>query len=313
MVTVSGELGLGLLAGRGVVSARAAPSSRPGSTGFGGGKVVEPACERQRVGRVETSWRAVGRLVVAHYILGISAGRHWIRCARKHLISMFLDVPGQLGYGKRLRAQAGLIPEVVTDPARDVGPWHDLLRLVDSSTPLPCGASRETVKHPDPATAPDIAGSSGNVRVYLICTPEGMPIIWGLAPATSGSATSPDVLLERDHRVISTGQGVIIDGKGCAGRSGRDLRQCLPRCAPSPIVGTSRHASGRFPATGNGSRRYFTMVSKGRLTLEDHAGRALAGVCPRRCWVPDHGRTLVTQHSTLFRAPKEACGELSAA
>ena len=38
-----------------VVSTRAAPSSRPGSTSFNEAKLVEPACERQRVGRVETS------------------------------------------------------------------------------------------------------------------------------------------------------------------------------------------------------------------------------------------------------------------
>ena len=38
-----------------VVSTRAAPSSRPGSTSFNETKLVEPACERQRVGRVETS------------------------------------------------------------------------------------------------------------------------------------------------------------------------------------------------------------------------------------------------------------------
>ena len=45
---------MGRLAVDGVVSTRTAPSSRSGSTGLWGWKLVEPACERQRAGRVET-------------------------------------------------------------------------------------------------------------------------------------------------------------------------------------------------------------------------------------------------------------------
>ena len=60
--------------------------------------------------------------------------------------------------------------------------WQDVLRLVDS-TPLPCGMSRETVKRSD------LAGHAGygycashsryfwGFRLYLISTPEGMPVI----------------------------------------------------------------------------------------------------------------------------------------
>ena len=54
MVGVFGDLGLGLTSGCGVVSTWVARSSRPGSTGLEVVKLVEPACERQRVGRVET-------------------------------------------------------------------------------------------------------------------------------------------------------------------------------------------------------------------------------------------------------------------
>jgi len=68
VVSKPGGEWLGLLFGCGVVSTRVARSSRLGSTGFGRGvrapvqpawgwKLVEPTCERQRVGRVETiSW-----------------------------------------------------------------------------------------------------------------------------------------------------------------------------------------------------------------------------------------------------------------
>lgn len=123
-------------------------------------------------------------LVVAQELLGVASERRWIRYARSHLTSMFPRLPGQSGYGKRLRAAGPLIGAVITELARDVDSWHDLLRLVDS-TPLPCAASRETVKRSD------LAGHAGygfcashsryfwGFRLYLICTAEGMPIIWG--------------------------------------------------------------------------------------------------------------------------------------
>jgi hypothetical protein len=75
---------------------------------------------------------------------------------------------------------------VITELARDTDSWHDLLRLADS-TPLPAAGSRETVN------CSDLAGDAGygycashsrffwGFRLYLICTAEGMPIIWGLA------------------------------------------------------------------------------------------------------------------------------------
>lgn len=65
-------------------------------------------------------------LVVAQQLLGIASERRWIRYARTHLIGMFPEVPGQSGYGKRLRAQAGLISAVITELARDVDSWHDV-------------------------------------------------------------------------------------------------------------------------------------------------------------------------------------------
>src|SRR5262245_10003989 len=75
-------------------------------------------------------------LAVAQHLLGIASERRWIRWARVHLGATFPAIPGQSGFGKRLRAQAGLLAAVITELARDTPSWHDLLRLVDS-TPLP--------------------------------------------------------------------------------------------------------------------------------------------------------------------------------
>lgn len=84
----------------------------------------------------------------------MASERRWIRYARAHLVTMFPGLPQQSGYGKRLRRQAGLLAVVITELARDTASWHDVVRLVDS-TPLPCAASRETVKRSD------LAGHAG--------------------------------------------------------------------------------------------------------------------------------------------------------
>ena len=63
ILRMSGGLWSGLVFGCRVVSTRVARSSRPGSTGLEVVKLVEPSCERQRAGRVETMVRMVERAV----------------------------------------------------------------------------------------------------------------------------------------------------------------------------------------------------------------------------------------------------------
>jgi hypothetical protein len=113
-------------------------------------------------------------------------------------------LPKQSGYGKRLRAQGGLIAAVITELARDSPCWWQELRVLDS-TPLPCAASRETVKRSQ------LAGHAGygyrashsrffwGLRLYLIAAPDGMPIIWGLANPKLGEREVTHALLEHDH------------------------------------------------------------------------------------------------------------------
>jgi len=160
-------------------------------------------------------------VVVAQQLLGFASERSWIRYARTHLAGMFPHLPGQSGYGKRLRAQGGLIASVITELARDTASWYDELRLLDS-TPLPCAASRETVKRSE------LAGHAGygycashsrffwGFRLYLIAAPDGMPIIWGLANPKIGEREVTQALLECDHALIRSGQ-VILGDKGFAG------------------------------------------------------------------------------------------------
>lgn len=169
-------------------------------------------------------------------------------------------MPGQSGYGKRLRAAGGLSAAVITELARDTDSWHDLLRLVDS-TPVPCAASRQTVKRSD------LAGHAGygfcasrsrycwGFRLYLICTAEGMPIIWGLANPKLDEREVTQALLQADRHLIRAGQ-VILGDKRFADREfepSSTTSSAPTWCAR--IARTNRPGTAGSPVAGSGSRQ----------------------------------------------------------
>jgi hypothetical protein len=224
-------------------------------------------------------------LAAAQQLLGIASERRWIRYARKHLAEMCPHLPGQSGYGKRLRAAGGLLAAVITQLAQDTASGHDLLRLVDS-TPLPCAASRETVKRSD------LAGHAGygycashsrffwGLRLYLITTAEGMPVIWALARPGLGEREVTVALLARDHHLVRAGQ-VILGDKGFAGHSfetfiSNELRACLIR----PDRKDEPPRLGKLARQRQWTEAIIDTL-KEQLTLEDHGGRTLARVYAR--------------------------------
>lgn len=224
-------------------------------------------------------------LAVAQQVLGFSSERRWIRHAHKHLAQMFPNLPGQSGYGKRLRSLGGLLSAVITELARDVPSWHDTLRLVDS-TPLPCAASRETVKRSE------LAGHAGygycashsrffwGFRLYLLTTPEGMPVIWGLAHPKIGEREVTQALLERDHHLIATGQ-VIVGDKGFAGK---DFEAFITEDLGAHLIRPDRKNEPRRFGKIARVRQWIEAIFdtlKGQLSLEEHGARTLDGVYAR--------------------------------
>ena len=224
-------------------------------------------------------------LAVAQQLLGIPSERHWIRYARANLAGMFPHLPGQSGYGKRLRAAGPLIAAVITELARDSAGWHDQLWLVDS-TPLPCAASRETVRRSE------LAGHAGygfcpshsrwfwGFRLYLVCSPDGMPIIWGLASPQLGERVAVQALLEHDCHLIRAGQ-MLLGDKNFAGREFEAfVRDELGAHLVRP---DRRNEPTRFGTLAR-CRQWIEAVFdtlKGQLSLEAHGGRTLAGVHAR--------------------------------
>jgi hypothetical protein len=223
-------------------------------------------------------------LAVAQQLLGIASERRWIRYARAHLGGMFPCLPGQSGYGKRLRRQGGLLAAVITELARGTESWHDLLRLADS-TPLPCAASRQTVLRSD------LAGHAGygycashsrffwGFRLYLITTAEGMPVIWSLAHPGLGEREVVAAMLARDHHLVRIGQVILAD-KGFAGR---DFEALITGLGAHLVRPDRQDEPARFGKLAR-SRQWIEAIIdtlKGQLTLENHGGRTLAGVYAR--------------------------------
>jgi hypothetical protein len=129
-------------------------------------------------------------------LLGIASERQFLRFAIIRLGHLFPYLPKQPGYNKRLRALAPQIVKLLNAVAFASPSWYDRLRLLDS-TPIPCGASRQTLKRSEFAghAAYGYCASHSRYfwgfRLYLLCASDGMPIAFELAPPTPPSATSP--------------------------------------------------------------------------------------------------------------------------
>jgi hypothetical protein len=225
-------------------------------------------------------------------LLRFPSERHWLRYARKHLVGrgkMFGYLPDQDGYNTRMRKAGPLLARPMRHLATRSPSWWDQLRLIDS-TPVPCAASRETVKRSD--LAGDHVGGAGygycashsrffwGFRLYLLTTPEGMPVIWGLANPKLGEREVMQALLQADHDLVRAGQ-VILGDKGFAGRDFEAfITRTWERTSPGPTAATIPPGSEIWPGSGNGSKRSSDTL-KGQLDLEAHSGRTLAGVYTR--------------------------------
>jgi hypothetical protein len=224
-------------------------------------------------------------LAAAQHLLGISSEARWVRYARAHLAGMFPHIPAQPGYNKRIRAAGPLIAAAVTALARDVPSWNGDLRLMDS-TPVPCGASRETTRRSA------LAGDAGygycrshhryywGLRLHLAATPEGMPVIWGLARPGIGEREATAAILDHDRHLVASGQVFVAD-KGYAGAGfERFITEDLGAALVRP---DRRDEKPRFGSLG-GIRQWIESVFdtlKGQLTLEQHGGRTLDGIRAR--------------------------------
>jgi Transposase DDE domain len=252
-------------------------------------------------------------LAIAQVLLGFPSERHWIRYARKNLRHLFPYLPDQSGFNKRLRSAGPLISRVIRKLAEVTPSQAPILRLIDS-TPVPCGASRETAKRSD------LAGEAGygycashsrffwGMRLYLVATVEGMPVMWCLANPKLDEREVITALLEVDHHLVASGQVILAD-KGFAGKDFEafldDLGVHLVRPARKNVKADSEPslAERKLLRMRQWIEAIFDTL-KGQLSLEQHGARRHAGIYARV------GQRLLAMaaaiwHNTLIGAPSK--------
>jgi hypothetical protein len=195
-------------------------------------------------------------LAVAQVLLDCPNERRFLRLAKRRLGHLFPYIPGQSGFNKRLRALAPQLLEAITLLARLSPSFCDRLRLLDS-TPVPCAASRETVRRSA------FAGYGGygycrshsrwfwGFRLYLLCSPDGLPIGFELAAANAPERIVAAELLER---VLQPGQTLVCD-KGFAGTESNSTSARSAPPSSAPTAKTNRPATAHWAASASGSNR----------------------------------------------------------
>lgn len=227
-------------------------------------------------------------LAVAQIMLQCHSERRFLRLARQRLGHLFPYIPKQPGYNKRLRALSPQICLLINHLARISPSFNDRLRLLDS-TPVPCGASRQTVKRSELAGWASYGYCASHsryfwgLRLYLLCAPDGMPVYFALAPANEGEREVAAAMLEHArHEGLLTGGEIIVADKGFSGQEFEETVACLDAQLIRP---DRKGEKPRFGKLG-GIRQWIESVyntTKSQLSLENHDGHIPDGVWARVC------------------------------
>ena len=227
-------------------------------------------------------------LAVAQIFLDCHSERRFLRLARQRLGHLFPYIPKQPGYNKRLRALAPQICLVINQLARISPSFCDRLRLLDS-TPVPCGASRQTTRRSELAgwAAYGYCASHSRyfwgLRLYLLCAGDGMPISFCLAPANEGEREVAAAMLDRARKEgLLQGGEVIVADKGFAGQ---EFEETVASLDATLIRPDRRGEKPKFGKLGK-VRQWIESIyntTKSQLSLEDHGGHMPDGVWARVC------------------------------
>jgi len=226
-------------------------------------------------------------LAVAQVLLGARSEHHWLRMCYGRLGHLFPYLPRQPGYHKRVKAAAPLICATTLHLATLCPSFGDGLRLIDA-TPVPCGASRQTVRRSELAGWANYGYCAAHSRwywglkLYVITTAEGMPLSWCLADPRLGEREVAAELLAhaRDLGVLHEGMIVLAD-KGLAGR---EMEHYAADQVKVLLVRPDRKDERRRFGNLGGMRQWIESVYhtlKDQLALERHGGRTPQGVFTR--------------------------------
>jgi hypothetical protein len=223
-------------------------------------------------------------LAVAQVLLGGNSERRWLRFASRRLGHLFPYLPTPSAYNKRLRRAAPLVALAIADLAAHTPSWGDQLRLVDS-TPVPCAASRETVKRSAlwPYAGYGYCKSHHRFfwgfRLYVLAGPDGLPVAWSLATPKLGEREVVAALLDHERSRLRPGLVIVAD-KGFAGRDFEQLVAAHGAVLLRPDRADEPHRHGSLGRWRQWIESTFDTL-KDQLGLERHGGRTLAGVWVR--------------------------------
>jgi hypothetical protein len=227
-------------------------------------------------------------LAVMQAMLGFESESRFLRYARKELRHLFPFTPLQPGYNKRLRAALPQIKAVIRMLGRDTDFWDDCVWIVDS-TPVPCGTSRPTAKRSEVAGIANYGYCASHsrwfwgLRLYLVCTPAGLPVMWALADPKIGEREVLEAMLEHDADIVAERNGILlISDKGFAGKR---FEKSLSEVGIT-LLRPSRKDEQKRPGEPSLKkvRQLIESVNdtfKGQLDLELHGGRTPEGVMVR--------------------------------
>jgi hypothetical protein len=227
-------------------------------------------------------------LAVAQAVLGFHSEARWLRFAHAHLAAMFPYLPQRPGYNKRLRAALPLLKRVIRELAADTAFWFDNVWLTDS-TPVECGRSRPTVRRSSLAgwAAYGYCRSHSRwywgLRLFLVCTPAGMPITWALASPKIDGREVLSAMLDREPQLATGRPGLLlIADKGFASAQFENDLATRGITLLRPSFKREKNRPGE-PLLKS-VRQLIESVNdtlKGQLGLEQHGGRTFEGVAVR--------------------------------
>jgi hypothetical protein len=221
-------------------------------------------------------------LAVAQVLLGCHSEHRWLRFCYGRLGHLFPYLPNQPGYNKRLRQARWLLDHVLGYLAGQTPGVDDPLRLLDA-TPVPCAASRETVKRSalrgwaDYGWCPSHSRWYWGLKLYVVTTTDVSPVAWCLASPKLGEREVAMALLDRGS--LRPGQVLIVD-KGLAGAA---VDEHVATLAAVLVRPDRRDEPARFGALRPVRQWIESIIDtlKGQLGLEQHGGRSPAGVHAR--------------------------------
>lgn len=227
-------------------------------------------------------------LAVMGALLGYTSDRRWLRRAHRDFRRMFPYLPGQSGYGKRLRKAAGLLRHVIRMLAADTSLWSDDVWVVDS-TPVGCGCSRETARRSELAGWAEYGYCASHsryfwgLRLHLVCTLGGLPVLFALTGAKADERETLLGMLDNAADVTACRRGqALIGDKNYYGQAfeheltERDLLLLRPARKGEP-----QRAGAHLFKPLRQTIESINQTFKGQLDLERHGGRTPLGVIAR--------------------------------